>query len=94
MRHDIGILRAMLVVMFMTCGCAKKLTAPVPPLREAGQVRLTEILIGPLNRTQRRSRRRNRRPSRSEMPFGGAVCLLNLPEQIPRRVERESLGGS
>jgi peptidyl-prolyl cis-trans isomerase SurA len=41
-KRDIGIL---LAVISMTCGCVKKVTAPAPPVREAGQVRLSEILI-------------------------------------------------
>ncbi len=51
MKHDIGILWAMLLVMLMNCGCAKRVAAPFPTAQgsasfcEAGQIRLSEILI-------------------------------------------------
>ena len=51
MKHDRGILWAVLLVMFINCGYAKRIAAPSPAAHgsaffcEDGQFRLSEILI-------------------------------------------------
>ena len=51
MKNDNGILWAMFLVMFMNCGCAKRIAAPSPAARgsvlacEVDQIRMSEILI-------------------------------------------------
>lgn len=51
MKYDIGILWAILVIMLMTCGCAKKMAAPLPPpppetsFGEGGNVTLQDSLF-------------------------------------------------